>query len=272
MGGCCTKKRQIAPDLEQPEYDFDLRAKAQNLPRLKFCGDCGQKREDNPQPCGKCGNVASKLRDLADSNKDVHVQPACGWRKKQASLDSAEGNSLPKRKEKHPALLEPALRYQTAAWAGSLSGGDAPNWDCPVSEPIETCQNQVRKFSAQDGVATVAQAGPRGASMSFAQQLLRSQDPSYKGESLQAENAPRLAKPKPITMLTSCAPKPPPMPKTLSFESDTDFSSQMDIPSLRPLGHEKADVQMKGLLGDLLSGPVPLDLGDSMADRRCVWN
>jgi len=268
MGGCCTKKRQVAPDLEQPEYDFDLRAKAQHLPRLKFCGDCGQKREDNQKPCEKCGQSQSKLRDLADPDKAVHVAPAGGWRKNQASLDAAEGNSLPKKTRKdHPALLEPALRYQTAAWADSLSGGDG--WDCPAPEPVETktCQTQVRRFSAQEGVASVAQAGPRGASLTLAQQLLRSQDPSYKGESFQAENAPRLAKPKPITMLTSCAPKPPPRPKTMAFESDSN-----ELPTLRPLGQEKADLQMKGLLGDLLSGPVPSDPGDSMDGRRCVWN
>jgi len=55
----------------------ELRASAQALPRLKFCGDCGEKMMEGPQQCIKCGH-----RERAQPAPTVAVafsQPRSQW-------------------------------------------------------------------------------------------------------------------------------------------------------------------------------------------------
>lgn len=158
MGCSCTKKgkavSKIAPEAgkhSDPYTDtgggstssYEARSIAQQLPRLKFCGDCGQKMPGGKQPCKRCGypqiqDQSGPAATLALSHaratdphphtapplyQDLSNRSSGVAKASAANQTSMSQHTRPKGASKapHPCLQEPDLRYQSAAWATSLS-------------------------------------------------------------------------------------------------------------------------------------------------------
>lgn len=128
-------------------------ASAQALPRLKLCGDCGEKLVDGARPCIKCSGadrsnpsvpIAWALPRAPPPSKSFEQKLRGGGarlsqqlRAEASSPDAAQPSapSAPARpaKKKRPIPGQEESRYQSAAWAASLApkGGSVPKMTQP---------------------------------------------------------------------------------------------------------------------------------------------